>query len=497
MMAQGSTNGDEPQNAVIFTCILTQVFICIGDLDVIAPICTSFFCLAYAAVNFTCFLLQVTGVPNFRPTFKYHSWHLSLIGAVLNIGVMIYLNAIYAVISLLVLCCLFLYLYLTAPSTSWGDISQALIFHQVRKYLLRLDVRKAHSKFWRPSVLLLTTQVEKAQMDVILCNSLKKGGLYVIGNVVEGPFCQVTNLKRTEQSQAWMSYLSDSNLKAIPQIVVAKDEIEGYRALMQTAGIGGMQINTVVLPWIDSLLPTQESRYVGLILDALLLKKHAVVLRHTDKVDARFLTHQPTGLKEMNNSFARENTIDVWFMKEELVDSSFEKNPVSQFSTLSCTSTAALMLQLAYVLYSNKAWKKKCKIRLIKLSNSHDSKIMQQERMRLEQVAEELRIDVGDILIVPWNPLPNYFPETPTLTGPTIKEYFDQEIGVTEMNKTIQRYSMGTAQIILPLPHPTKYTNSHDTCKNYVSRLDLLTKNLPSTMLILSEDDTCVISTCI
>jgi len=52
---------------------------------------------------------------------------------------------------------LWIYVHYSAPVTSWGDVTQALIYHQVRKYLLRLDERRAHPKFWRPSVLLLVS----------------------------------------------------------------------------------------------------------------------------------------------------------------------------------------------------------------------------------------------------------------------------------------------------------------------------------------------------
>lgn len=64
-------------------------------------------------------------------------------------GVILFISGpVYASVSIVLLVIVFLYIHYRAPAAEWGDITQALIYHQVRKYLLRLDERKQHPKFW-------------------------------------------------------------------------------------------------------------------------------------------------------------------------------------------------------------------------------------------------------------------------------------------------------------------------------------------------------------
>jgi potassium/chloride transporter 9 len=74
----------EPQRAVVLTWLIAQLCLFIGDLDVVAPLISCFFCLSYALTNLACLLLKASGTVNFRPSFQWFSSHTCFaVGSVL------------------------------------------------------------------------------------------------------------------------------------------------------------------------------------------------------------------------------------------------------------------------------------------------------------------------------------------------------------------------------------------------------------------------------
>uniref|UniRef100_A0A6I8PGC5 Solute carrier family 12 member 9 n=1 Tax=Ornithorhynchus anatinus TaxID=9258 RepID=A0A6I8PGC5_ORNAN len=253
------TQGGNPWGAVLYSWALVQVVLLVGKLNTLAAVVTVFYLVAYAAVDLSCLSLEWASAPNFRPTFGLFSWHTCLLGVASCLLMMFLISPGAAGASLLLMALLSGLLTARGGPTSWGYVSQALLFHQVRKYLLRLDVRKEHVKFWRPQLLLLVGNPRGALPLLRLANQLKKGGLYgglyVLGHVTPGDLDSLPSDPVQPQYEAWLGLVDRAQVKAFVDLTLSPSVRHGAQHLLRISGLGGMKPNTLVLGFYDETLP--------------------------------------------------------------------------------------------------------------------------------------------------------------------------------------------------------------------------------------------------
>lgn len=218
------TYKNNPIVAVLISFCSVEVILLIGSLNIIAQINSVLFLLSYMATNLACLGIELTGAPNFRPTFKYFTWHTCFIGLLGTLIMMFVINAIYASLSIIMCLILIISLHIFSPASrksDSGSISQALMFHQVRKYLLMLDSRKDHVKFWRPQMLLLVSSPRTACPLIDFVNDMKKGGLYVLGHVKVGEFTDYASHDdpTIEEYGKWLSLIDHMRVKAFAEVI--------------------------------------------------------------------------------------------------------------------------------------------------------------------------------------------------------------------------------------------------------------------------------------
>lgn len=246
----GTKSSDEPLLAIAVTYLLTQCVL-FADINQIASFVTMTFLLTFAGINLACFLLDISSAPNFRPSFVYYSWHTALIGFLVSFVIMFFVDGVYAAVAFTFLGVLFLMVHYFGAPKNYGDISQALIYHQVRKFLLRLDKGKEHVKFWRPQILLLINDPRRNLKLIHFCNALKKSGLYVLGHVMITEDFSEDLPELRKQQNAWHRLIELIKVKAFIQVGVAKTEVWGAMNLVLSSGLGGMKPNIVVMSFFN------------------------------------------------------------------------------------------------------------------------------------------------------------------------------------------------------------------------------------------------------
>ncbi|KAF8786898.1 Solute carrier family 12 member 5 like protein [Argiope bruennichi] len=363
-----SSSRNEPTRALFLTLFIAEIGILIGNLDHIAPILTMFFLMCYMFVNLACVLQSLLRTPNWRPRFKYYHWSLSMAGSILCLVVMFLSSWYYALVAIGIAGCVYKYIEYSGAEKEWGDGIRGLALSAARYSLLRLEEGPPHTKNWRPQVLVLSKlDLElnpKYPRMFSFASQLKAGkGLTLVCSVIEGSFEKMYS----EAQAAKLSLkrvMDEEKVKGFADVLVAKDLTEGICNLIQTAGLGGLKHNTVILGWPYGWRQSADEKQWRVFLHT---------IRSVQASKNALLVPKGINLFPSNNEKVSGN-IDVWWIVHD----------------------GGLLMLLPFLLKQHKTWKN-CKLRIFTVAQLEDNSI--QMKKDLAKFLYHLRIE-ADVEVV-------------------------------------------------------------------------------------------------
>ncbi|KAM7370184.1 hypothetical protein PAMP_011457 [Pampus punctatissimus] len=327
VFGHGKANG-EPTWALLLTAGICEIGILIASLDAVAPILSMFFLMCYLFVNLACAVQTLLRTPNWRPRFKFYHWALSFLGMSLCLALMFISSWYYAIVAMVIAGCIYKYIEYRGP--------QLLV-------LLNLDSDQAVK---HPRLLSVTTQLKAGK------------GLTIVGNVLEGTYLtKESEAKMAEQNIK--SAMSAERTKGFCHVVVSSNLRDGFSHLIQSAGLGGMKHNSVLMAWPGNWKQSNDPQS---------WKNFIETVRETTAAHQALLVAKNVDSFPTNQDRLGEGTIDVWWVVHD----------------------GGMLMLLPFLLRQHKVWRK-CKMRIFTVAQMDDNSI--QMKKDLQMFLYHLRLD--------------------------------------------------------------------------------------------------------
>ncbi|XP_067434760.1 solute carrier family 12 member 7 isoform X3 [Thunnus thynnus] len=362
VFGHGKANG-EPTWALLLTAGICEIGILIASLDAVAPILSMFFLMCYLFVNLACAVQTLLRTPNWRPRFKYYHWALSFLGMSLCLALMFISSWYYAIVAIAIAGCIYKYIEYRGAEKEWGDGIRGLSLNAARYALIRLEEAPPHTKNWRPQLLVLlnldSDQVVKHPRLLSFTTQLKAGkGLTIVGNVLEGTYLtKETEAKSAEQNIK--AAMSAERTKGFCHVVVSSNLRDGFSHLIQSAGLGGMKHNSVLMAWPGNWKQSNDPQS---------WKNFIETIRETTAAHQALLVAKNVDSFPTNQDRLGEGTIDVWWVVHD----------------------GGMLMLLPFLLRQHKVWRK-CKMRIFTVAQMDDNSI--QMKKDLQMFLYHLRLD--------------------------------------------------------------------------------------------------------
>ncbi len=236
------SKGGEPLNAIIFTAIIIEVSLLLGDLNALAALITMFFLITYGMINLVVFIQQKMRIISFRPTFKIPSF-VPFIGALGSGFVMVLINPIFSVIAIITIIALYVWLGRRGLKPEWGDIRGGMFLILAERAARIASRFPRHQISWKPDLLIPIDNPK-----------IWSGSLLFIRNIVypSGSIFAFTvtdnNAQKTEKElNELLQPFDKEHLLVNATVIEDKDFLHGALVVIQTLRACSMRPNALFL----------------------------------------------------------------------------------------------------------------------------------------------------------------------------------------------------------------------------------------------------------
>uniref|UniRef100_A0A8D3DA96 Solute carrier family 12 member 3 n=1 Tax=Scophthalmus maximus TaxID=52904 RepID=A0A8D3DA96_SCOMX len=397
VFGKGYGKNDEPLRGYMLTYVIAVCFVLIAELNTIAPIISNFFLCSYSLINFSCFHASVTNSPGWRPSFRFYSQWLSLLGAVCCVVIMFLLTWWAALIAFGVVFFLLGYTLYKKPAVNWGSSVQAGSYSLALNQCVGLNHVEDHVKNYRPQCLVLTgpPASRPALVDLVNCFT-KRLSLMMCGNVAAASPAST----QEASGERHVTWLNRRKVGAFYRGVVAAELRSGVNMLLQGAGLGRIKPNVLLMgfktDWLSDA-PQAAHAYIGILHDAFDLQYGVCVLRTREGLDASRPTQSIGFISHM------EQTLTFLLLHAASVSTDPDPQPSSVFQEKQGKKTidvywlsddGGLTLLLPYLLTRRRRWGR-CKVRVFVGGEAEKKEEQKEDVHQFEDMVSRFRLDTN------------------------------------------------------------------------------------------------------
>lgn len=357
------SNNNEPVNASLVTCVIAFFFVLIGDVNAVAEIISMFFMVTYGSICLISLFENFASNPGYRPSFK-SKWYISLLGAVMCIGLMFKINTGYAISSIVLMTTIYLILNAYNKKGDMAAIFSGVIFQVSRNLQVFLQKRKANADdSWRPSVVAISKDSfdRFSAFDLLRWISHKIGfGTYI--HHIDGYLSTETVQQAEADQQRLVKMTQISSSSVFVDTMVNPKYMHSISQALQLPGISGQENNMILF---------------------------------------EFNKHKEDGCKEIveHIGLAKAVDFDICVLASSDKDFGFN-NEIHLWITSSDYQNANLMIYIAYIILGHPDWSRGGQIKLFAVYPEEEA--VAQRNKLLDMISSgRLPISANNIEIIP------------------------------------------------------------------------------------------------